>query len=145
MAKLLTDNGIENMHATTIAKLEAGVRAIRIDELAGIADLLGISVDTLLGRTARPHDDILHALRSLLETAQNAEWQVTSLAGTIRDRADELAAFDKYGDVVADSERACDQLTEAAATLGQVARWRDNPAFRNVARKLLLSDTESEQ
>lgn len=52
MAKMLSDNGIP-MHATTIAKIEAGDRAVRIDEAAGIAQLLDESVDVLLGVGSR--------------------------------------------------------------------------------------------
>ena len=42
------------MHATTIAKIEAGSRSVRINEAVGIADLFEVSLDTLLGRKSGP-------------------------------------------------------------------------------------------
>jgi len=43
------------MHWTTIAKIEKGERSVRIDEAAGIAELIETSVDALPGR-AVPDD-----------------------------------------------------------------------------------------
>jgi transcriptional regulator with XRE-family HTH domain len=50
MATLLSDSGVPMIHATTIAKIEAGDRPTRIDEATAIADLFDISLDALLGR-----------------------------------------------------------------------------------------------
>jgi hypothetical protein len=38
------------MHPTTVAKIEAGDRSVRINEAVGIADLFEVSLDSLLGR-----------------------------------------------------------------------------------------------
>ena len=50
MAKMLSDNGIYPMHSTTIAKIEAGERSVRINEAVGIAELFGVSLDSFVGR-----------------------------------------------------------------------------------------------
>ena len=68
MAKRLSDNGIP-MHSTTIAKIEAGDREVRIDEATGIADLFDVSLDALLGRKGM-EDDQSHALSVLAEEAE---------------------------------------------------------------------------
>ena len=39
MAKMLADRGVQPMHPTTIAKIEAGDRSVRINEAVEIADL----------------------------------------------------------------------------------------------------------
>lgn len=49
LAKLLAGKGIP-AHPTTIAKLEAAERHAKMRELVGLADIFGMSVDTLLGR-----------------------------------------------------------------------------------------------
>ena len=115
------------MHWTTIAKIEAGTRAVRIDEAAAIADLLGVSVDHLLGRRARPKSDLVHALRAAAEAGQHAAWQTTSLEGGLRERVNELAEADvdgHYADLVADLSRACDQLAKANRAIESAMRDR---------------------
>ena len=47
VAKMLSDKGIDGIYPTTIAKIEAGDRAVRIDELLAIADLFEVSLDGL--------------------------------------------------------------------------------------------------
>ena len=62
MANLLSDNGIHPLHPTTIAKIEAGDRSVRINEAEGIADLFEVSVDSLLGRKPAPQqNDVTYA------------------------------------------------------------------------------------
>ena len=52
MADMLSDKGIAPMHSTTLAKIEAGTRSVRINEAVAIADLFGLSLDGLLGQAA---------------------------------------------------------------------------------------------
>jgi transcriptional regulator with XRE-family HTH domain len=69
VAKRLSDNGIP-MYGTTVAKIESGERAVRVDEAAGIADLLEVPLDWLLGRqSAGPGAELRYVLRSLTEHA----------------------------------------------------------------------------
>ncbi len=93
MAKMLSDKDIP-MHWTTIAKIERGDRSVRIDEAAGIADLFGISVDTLLGRRARPKSDRVHTLTAVVDTAYRSSDQIIEITSVIRDRVTDLSAFD---------------------------------------------------
>lgn len=146
MAKRLSDKGIP-MHWTTIAKIESGGRAVRIDEASAIADLLGVSVDMLLGRRARPKSDLVHALRAALDAGQQATWQVSSLEDTLRERVVELAEVDvedRHADLVADLDRACKQLDKAsqALTVAMRDRKRDKVIKTNTAKILLQMDEE---
>jgi transcriptional regulator with XRE-family HTH domain len=50
VAKKLKAKGIDNMHPTTVAKLEAGDREVKLDEAAALADLYGKSLDAMLGK-----------------------------------------------------------------------------------------------
>lgn len=96
LAKLLSDNGIP-MHPTTIAKIEAGDRAVRIEEATGIADLLGISLDGLLGRKGM-EDDASHAMSVLAEEARKIGIEVGDMMERLRRAyADLEAQFDFAG------------------------------------------------
>jgi transcriptional regulator with XRE-family HTH domain len=59
MADMLSNKRIAPMHATTIAKIEAGSRSVRINEAVGIADLFEVSIDSLLGRKQLSQDEEL--------------------------------------------------------------------------------------
>ena len=82
LAKRLGERGVA-VHASTIAKIETDARAVRLDEAAAIADLFGLSLDTLLGRKA-VDDDQGHAINVLAEEAQ----RLVSDLSQIRDRLD---------------------------------------------------------
>lgn len=90
MAKMMSDNGIP-MHATTIAKIEAGDRAVRIDEATGIAELFRLSLDGMLGRKGM-EDDESHALTVLAGEAQRLIPEVSRVAERLRQAYGELEA-----------------------------------------------------
>ncbi|WP_422742151.1 helix-turn-helix transcriptional regulator [Mycobacterium sp. WMMD1722] len=136
MAKRLSDNGID-LHPTTIHKIEKGDRTVRVDEAVGIAELFGVSLDALLGRKASRDDDLLYALRSVLETAQHSAWQVQTAETTMRERAGELAALGGQDDLIAKCDSACVALGEAAQALAAVQEWPGSTAVTRNTRRLL--------
>lgn len=91
MAKMLSDNGIQPMHPTTVAKIEAGDRSVRINEAVGIADLFKVSVDSLLGRKpAAKRSELTYQLRVLRDNTDKSARQVAAMIRTIRQQLDEL-------------------------------------------------------
>jgi transcriptional regulator with XRE-family HTH domain len=99
LAQRLRDKGID-VYASTIAKIESErrkPRPARLAEAAAIADLFDVSVDTLLGRSVAPKADLMYALRALLDTASQAEWQLSTIEQPLRDRIAELAQFNPGG------------------------------------------------
>ncbi|MCW2652034.1 MAG: hypothetical protein JWR32_3010 [Mycobacterium sp.] len=122
LAKLLSDRGI-TAYATTIAKVEAGERAARIDELVTIADIFGVSVDALLGHSVERSDDKPLVLNALIDTAQHAQWRVRSIEAELRAA---IAALDGFGlrayekDLRSGCEQACDALANAAEAIRKV-------------------------
>jgi transcriptional regulator with XRE-family HTH domain len=127
LAKMLSDKDIP-MHWTTVAKIEAGDRSVRIDEAAGIADLFGVSVDGLLGRRPRPKADLFMALRGVLEAARSAAWQVSALETGLRDQLAELTEADSgegYAELITDGGLAADALAEAGRVLARVGERPD--------------------
>jgi transcriptional regulator with XRE-family HTH domain len=90
MADLLSEKGIAPMHATTIAKIEAGSRSVRINEAVGIADLFEMSVDALLGRQEPDDTTFAFALVTLAGYVWDLNRQVVQAKQVAGDIADQL-------------------------------------------------------
>ena len=58
---MLQNRGFEHIYSTTVAKIESGERAVRIDEAAALADLFDVSVDALLGRNVERTGNLAYA------------------------------------------------------------------------------------
>src|ERR1700734_1450400 len=73
MAELLSAKGITSIHSTTLAKIEAGNRSVRINEAVAIADLLDVSLDALLARQRTDESSTLtFAMRTALDYCRDA-------------------------------------------------------------------------
>lgn len=150
LAKRLCNNGIDGVYASTIAKIEVGKRAVRMDEAAGIADLFGASLDALLGRKGM-EDDASHAMTVLADESLKIAADLADARDRIRLAYEDLGAqFDfavldyalaSGGDVMMDEEdltveqrranlmwicreSAVKHLTAAATLLNSVAAYR---------------------
>jgi transcriptional regulator with XRE-family HTH domain len=124
LANMLKPKGI-HMHWTTIAKIEKGTRSVRIDEAAAFADCFGISVDTLLGRRARPKSDQVHVLTAVADTAIRSAGPIIDIAMAVRDRINDLSAFDDLpgrDTLIAGCEQAYEALVAANDSLSDTAR-----------------------
>ena len=88
---MLGDKGIKGIYPTTVAKIESGERAVRIDEATALADLFEVSLDALLGRKQHSQEDELaYLLRLLRDTARDSSQQVGATMETIREQLEEL-------------------------------------------------------
>ncbi|MFF2060093.1 helix-turn-helix transcriptional regulator [Rhodococcus qingshengii] len=83
LAKRLVARGVA-AHPTTIAKIEAGTRTIKLDEAVEIAALFDISLDELSGR-GDIADDLKRATQTLSDTAVNAYNDLVRLTESIVD------------------------------------------------------------
>jgi transcriptional regulator with XRE-family HTH domain len=80
MAQMLSDNGIQPIHPTTIAKIEGGTRSVRINEALGIANLFEASLDELLDRARYAFaDDLALALGGLGREARQSAEQISEI------------------------------------------------------------------
>lgn len=148
LSKRLQDKGLEHLYASTVAKIEYGERPVRIDEATAIADLFEVSVDTLLGRSVAPKNDKMYVFKALLDSAQQASWQVSSIESTLRDQTAELAAFDLPKMMKAfqsDCERACDALAQANDALRDAGNPSGSGELQRLTRKLLLRELQKEE
>ena len=91
LSKMLNDKGIKGIYPTTIAKIESGERAVRIDEAATLADLFEVPLDALLGRRAgAQRNELAYRLRLLRDTAKESSQQVWTSMEKIREQLEEL-------------------------------------------------------
>jgi transcriptional regulator with XRE-family HTH domain len=130
LSKRLQAKGLQHMLPSTVAKIENGDRAVRIDEANALADLLAVSVDELLGRNL-PERDLTSTLQELMETARQAHSQVDALEASLRALTVELAGFqfdERDGDITAASEQACAALAAASEALARLY-WTPGPTL----------------
>ncbi len=85
VSQSLKSKGIDNMHSTTVAKIESGEREVKLDEAAAIADLFEMSLDALVARgsTKRRDDEFTFYLRRLRDNARQRAGQVADLSWSI--------------------------------------------------------------
>lgn len=116
LAKLLQDRGMPSVYPTTVAKIESGERAVRIDEATLFADIFDVSVDALLGRSASFQKDRLYAVQ---DAALQASAGVSAIATTLMNVFPELDGleFDNREAVMVAAGRAQAALKEAVDAL----------------------------
>lgn len=149
LAKRLSDKGLP-VYASTIAKIESEhkPRAVRLAEAAAIADLFDVSMDTLLGRSVGPKADEMYTLRALLDTAQQAAWQVSAIERSLRDQVAQLAAFGPKGYTKTISDecaRACDMLAQTHGVIRDVLFPPKGAAVQRFTRKMLIEALQKEE
>jgi hypothetical protein len=116
------------MHATTIAKIEAGTRSVRINEALGIADLFEISLDTLTRRANEPDDAVQLAftLRVLRDTARTASDRTLDEAREIQQYVRQITTgyvFDGSDELAHLAGTACPHLDKAYDALAEMALY----------------------
>ena len=90
VAKKLTAMGIDNMHISTIAKVESGAREIKLDEAAAMAELFGASLDAMLGRKPKSARDLVYLLGALEDQAFSSRAQLDRTSRSLSDRLEDI-------------------------------------------------------
>jgi transcriptional regulator with XRE-family HTH domain len=142
IAKMLSDRGIHPMHPTTVAKIEAGDRSVRINEAVGIADLFEVSVDSLLGRKpGAQRSELTYLLRALRQSSQ----QVWAALETIREMLEELPAeFDGADGPQTMSDTWSKYLAPASQALTRLTIASDHLLWREQGRPELSEGATDE-
>ena len=147
LSKLLQRKGFEHIYASTVAKIEYGERAVRIDEATAIADLFEVSVDVLLGRNVERSRDLAYTLRAVQKIARQSAQQTAAIADALGDSLVDLDAFDEFnGREQLESEvvRAQAALREAQVAFSNVAKFKLPPRSRVALRKdLVIPETRT--
>jgi transcriptional regulator with XRE-family HTH domain len=134
LAKRLTDNGIP-IYNSTVAKIEneRKPRAVRLGEAAALADLFGVTLDSMLGRRqGTSEDELAYNVRVLRDNARQHLADVGGIMSAITDAvADaEFAGIpDEVGEIWSTLEEETDgawqSLSQAEDNLGAAARLAD--------------------
>jgi transcriptional regulator with XRE-family HTH domain len=148
LAKLLSSKGLA-VYSTTVAKIESGERAARIDEVVGIADLFNTSVDALLGHSSRRRrgGDKGIPFSALTEALKQAVGQTELSDATLRNRLSGLDGLDLRRDEVAardECERAADALADAVAAIRKAQR-RLSPIQSRMVSEFLTDDSHNNE
>lgn len=137
-AKVLTDKGINGVYPTTIAKIESGDRAVRIDELAAIADVFSVSVDVLLGRNTA-NDDLMYFASQLADLARKSSHSISELMETMGELLGDVGAYAAASQVdpselVQASEAAISSLAQSRSALDVVDELWNEKTVLNMTR-----------
>jgi transcriptional regulator with XRE-family HTH domain len=103
MANMLSRRKTD-MHATTIAKIEAGTRSVRINEAVAIADLFEVGLDYLLGRHKPDSSTLEFALTLLSDCATDTSALIGKAEGAVTDLEDQLESIEARFDFPQSSE-----------------------------------------
>ena len=151
MADMLSARGIAPMHPTTLAKIEAGSRSVRINEAVAIADLFDVSLDALLRREQGPRRDLHYALGALLDTVYMSQTQLHRTAKSLDERLEDIpSGFEGYDTLARLEREVSGQLDTAQKALDRLKNKLDDEliaAVESRAAKRLkeMSNQELEQ
>jgi len=132
MAAMLTRRKTP-VHATTLAKIEAGSRSVRINEAVALAELFEVTVDALLGRTGPDQSTVTFALMVLEGYASDAARLIKQAQGVVSDLGDQLESVDEGFEVP-----SINQLQLSAKELD-----RQLEMAREIAHKLASAVTDA--
>lgn len=101
LARRLIVLGVD-CYTTTVAKVEAGTRSVRIDEIDALATVFGISVDVLIGRSRRTAD-LAWAVSKLTSNAEKIVGEIVGLRRRLTDDLADAAAVGHLDVVIAEA------------------------------------------
>lgn len=119
LAEMLRTKGL-TAYPTTIAKIEAGDRAIQIDELVALAELFEVSIDMLLGHSTGRSQDKAFQMSTLVDAEQQSLWQLSTTERTLRQAVTNVDSFKLNANerTLRDGcEAACDAMVDAMTAL----------------------------
>ena len=114
------------MYASAVAKIESGQRAVRIEEAEAIAELFGVSVDSLLGRQVGVERDLAYSLRGVLASTRQCGRQMEAVRDTFTEALSELINLDfpQRELVEEDAVRAVRAMDDAKQALLRISEFR---------------------
>jgi hypothetical protein len=143
MAKMLADRGVKPMHPTTVAKIEAGDRSVRINEAIEIADLFEVSMDALLGRTTgvKPGGEPMDTLEMFLIVAETLWPKQVAIRDVFAARMGDLEALEFEGRDLLDIriKQAWMGIDLATKSLAGIAAWQLPPDLKVTLRDEFIS------
>jgi transcriptional regulator with XRE-family HTH domain len=138
VARRLTAMGIDNMHNTTIAKIEAGDREIKLDEAVALAELYGLSIESLIGRRPGSADDIQYALVALEDAVFTSRNELNrtskSLWNRLNDVPSDFPGYDTTAELVGEYSR---HLNSALEVLNELVNRLTDEAMQRAQERAI--------
>jgi transcriptional regulator with XRE-family HTH domain len=124
LSKRLRAKGLRHIIPSTVAKIETGARAVRAVEVNALADLFGVTVDNLLGRSPAG-GDLVWTASQLTGLARDSVTHMDDLARTVDSHLGEIryyAALDPPSGItealIASTEAVLTALEDTKHALG---------------------------
>lgn len=114
LSRELTRRGVAGLYPATIAKIESGARAVQVDELRALADIFGITTDTLIGRRS-DNTDLAWAMGKLTSSAQKIAIEVHGLHDKLEREAQDVRMAMR--ETAGQTRALLDAVTEARSAL----------------------------
>lgn len=135
-AKRLQQRGLR-IYDSTVARIEAGARPVKLTELVAAAALFGVSIDALVQHEVKSRGDQAHVLMVVAGTAVKVSDHLIDGMLTLRDRVHDLSMYDDLpgrDDYITSCERAYGLLVDTNAVLGDLAQAARKGAGRALRR-----------
>jgi transcriptional regulator with XRE-family HTH domain len=147
VARKLKAKDIDNVHISTVSKIEAGDREIKLDEALAIAEIYGLSLDVLLGRKPQGQRNLRYLLDALTDAVFLSRTELQRTAKTLHDRLEDIPPDYAGYDTLAGHVRAVTDHLDAAgrALEGLVDESIKDIVPRAVERLKRMSPQEREQ
>ncbi len=114
VARKLQAKGIDNVHISTVSKIEAGDREIKLDEALAIAEIYGVSLDLLLGRKPQGQHNLRYLLDALTDDAFLSRTELQRRAKSLNDRLRDIPPDYAGYDALAEHVREVTDHLDAA-------------------------------
>lgn len=119
VAQMLNGRGLPGVYATTVAKIEAGDRTVRIDEAAAFADIFGLPLDELIGRHLDEQTrSLAYVIQGMTQTMHQAAPAVSGLSREFAEISSAVSAFDFDGRAeLAAAAQECHEALDHASSV----------------------------
>lgn len=135
MAEMLSGRCDQQFHGTTVAKMEAGTRSVRINEAIAIADLFEVTVDQLVGRQEPNEFSLTYAMENLSAYSGDTDRRISAaqeVAVDVLDILEDIGARFNF--------RNSKRLQSAAADMAvKLAEARELAAYLNHAATAVIA------
>lgn len=116
----LNELGVSSVYVSTISKIEAGDRAVDMDELVAFADIFSVTVDELMGRSPAGND-LLLSISRLTSMAQKISAEVSMMYRRFDDEIQDLRHYS-----IGNPDTVTDLLQSAAWALELLKQSHDS-------------------
>lgn len=116
-----------NLYPSTIAKIESGDRAVRLDELNAFADLFGLSIEALAGLNGN-RGDLMWAVSKMTTNAQTAARDIDMIHSRVAAELEDVKFYADWDNrterltaLISSAQHVCDELESAHKALTMLA------------------------